>query len=376
MTDKSDDIDQSIIEDLIQLLDSLKKRQQEAGEKYRTAQSPIAEQEQGRFHGLSYAGRGVQEILEKTAPTCCTVRTNLQRDGRYAAPFVWTCRHCGEKISVTEWSQDTDTDEEIRTDGGSVVDRKGLLYALDRLAIGMESADPHIRHEAKRVAAQNISQIAHECKLQLDTENDLVTDGGTDMDGIDRIIDDTSSAVISNDGRYRYRLARMWDAEKPTLAWVMLNPSTADETEDDPTVRRCIGYAKDWGYGSIAVGNLFALRATDPSELDDDPNPIGEKNDFHLRKIANEAAKVVVAWGASYSGNGLGEVRRTYVTTLLEEETGEVFALDTTKDGHPVHPLYQPSDADPAVYTTNTDHRRLPREGDASQQSQDSEIDE
>jgi hypothetical protein len=173
--------------------------------------------------------------------------------------------------------------------------------------------------------------------------------------GTEQFVDDTSSAVISDDGRYRYRLTRTWNTEKPMLAWVMLNPSTADETEDDPTIRRCIGYAKDWGYGAIVVGNLFALRATDPSELDDDPTPIGQENDRYLREVASDAEKVIVAWGASYSGNGLGAVRRTYVTTLLEEEAGEVYALGTTKDDHPVHPLYQPADVNPVIYTTEID---------------------
>lgn len=167
----------------------------------------------------------------------------------------------------------------------------------------------------------------------------------------DLLRDDRSSAVLSDDRHYRYRLTRTWDTEKPRLAWVMLNPSTADETEDDPTIRRCIGYAKDWGYGSILVGNLFALRTPEPSELGNDPNPVGEENNRHLRLIANDAAKVMVAWGASYSDNGLGAVRRPFVTSLLEEVVGTVYCLGTTKDGHPVHPLYQPADAEPEPFT-------------------------
>jgi len=74
-----------------------------------------------------------------------------------------------------------------------------------------------------------------------------------------------------------YQLRRKWDSEKPTLAFIMLNPSTADEVEDDPTIRRCVGYAEDWGYGELIVGNLYAYRTSDPEELNKVENPIGPK---------------------------------------------------------------------------------------------------
>lgn len=105
----------------------------------------------------------------------------------------------------------------------------------------------------------------------------------------------SSDAVLSPDREYRYRLSRTWDSEKPTLGFIMLNPSTDDESEDDPTIRRCLGYAKDWGYGSILVGNLFGLRATDPSQLREHGNPVGPENDEHLQLICTEAEMVVAA---------------------------------------------------------------------------------
>jgi len=154
------------------------------------------------------------------------------------------------------------------------------------------------------------------------------------------IQDNRHGAVISDDNEYRYRLSRTWDTEKPTLAWVMLNPSTADETDNDPTCRRCINFAKDWGYGSIVIVNLFALRTPDPSNLRDHADPVGPENDEYLRDVCDEAEMVVAAWGANGSLNG----RAMEVAELLD---GDLHALDTTKDGHPVHPLYQPSDADP-----------------------------
>lgn len=156
--------------------------------------------------------------------------------------------------------------------------------------------------------------------------------------------DDRRGAVLSDDGQYRYRLTRTWDAEKPTLGFVMLNPSTADDVEDDPTITRCLGYAKDWGYGSLVVGNLFAYRATDPDDLRAATNPVGPENDEYLRDICSGAEKVVAAWGTDGALDGRGKE----VTSMLD---ASLYALDTTKDGHPNHPLYQPGDAEPERFT-------------------------
>lgn len=156
--------------------------------------------------------------------------------------------------------------------------------------------------------------------------------------------DDRQGAVISEDGAYRYRLWREWNAQKPTLAFVMLNPSTADASEDDPTIRRCLGYAKDWGYGKLVVANLFALRSTDPSNLRDHPNPVGPENDGHLQQVCDGAEKVIVAWGT----DGSLRDREMEVAGLLDDR--DLFALATTKDGHPAHPLYQPADTDPTLW--------------------------
>ncbi|PCR88706.1 hypothetical protein CP557_21800 [Natrinema ejinorense] len=169
-------------------------------------------------------------------------------------------------------------------------------------------------------------------------DRELRADGGTDDSPL--LQDNRSDAVLSDDGEYRYRLTRTWDAAKPTVAFLMLNPSTADASEDDPTIRRCLGFAKDWGYGSLVVANLFGLRTPDPSNLRDHPNPIGPDNDDHLRDVCTDAAQVVAAWGA----NGSLQDRARAVAKSLETD---LYALDTTKAGHPVHPLYQPKDAEP-----------------------------
>lgn len=152
--------------------------------------------------------------------------------------------------------------------------------------------------------------------------------------------DNRRTAEISECGTYRYRLSRTWDTERETVAFVMLNPSTADATDDDPTLTRCINYAKDWGYGSLVVANLFALRSTSPDNLARHPDPVGPENDRYLRAVCDEAETVVAAWGTD------GDLydRESEVADLLD---GDLYALDTTKQGHPNHPLYQPKDAEP-----------------------------
>lgn len=171
----------------------------------------------------------------------------------------------------------------------------------------------------------------------------------TDQSDTPMLTDERAGAEFGPDAhtgeerKYRYRLWRTWDVSKETVAFIMLNPSTADETEDDPTIRRCLGYAREWGYGKLVVGNLFAVRTSDPSDLYDFFDPVGPDNDEHLQAICDEAETVVAAWGAN---GGLGN-RGPEVAENLDVD---LCALDTTKDGHPVHPLYQPADAEPEPF--------------------------
>jgi len=174
------------------------------------------------------------------------------------------------------------------------------------------------------------------------------TDGGKESANTpsEEFVDDRCDAVLSDDGDYRYRLRRQWDQTKPTVAWIMLNPSTADATTDDPTVRRCLNYANRWDYGTLLVGNLFALRTPDPDDLRGHPAPVGPANDAHLQEIVAGADLVVCAWGSNGSLYG----RASEVATMLN---AEFRALNTTQAGHPVHPLYQPADADPELWSVN-----------------------
>lgn len=156
-----------------------------------------------------------------------------------------------------------------------------------------------------------------------------------------------SDAEISGDGLYRYSLIRRWSAG-PTLRWVMLNPSTADAHVDDPTIRRCTGFARAWGYGEIVVHNLFALRATDPRALRVHADPVGPDNDLYLRRVGSPPVPTVCAWGAHGALHG----RDRAVLAVLAESSTQVLCLGTTRAGQPRHPLYVPRTVTPTPMET------------------------
>lgn len=144
-------------------------------------------------------------------------------------------------------------------------------------------------------------------------------------------------AVLSEDGRYRYLLLRIWDQALPLLGWCCLNPSTADHLVDDPSLTRMIGFSREFGYGGLLLGNQFGLRATDPCELTYCADPIGPDNDHHLLS-ALAGLDVVCAWGASVPT--YWRHRPAAVAAQLRERDARLHHLGLTKDGHPRHPLY------------------------------------
>ena len=150
-------------------------------------------------------------------------------------------------------------------------------------------------------------------------------------------------------GPYRYRLWRTFDHgdQSHRILFVMLNPSTANAAQDDPTLRRCIGFASDWGFGSLEICNLFAYRATNPSALGRIRDPIGRENDNHIVEAAGRATLIVAAWGTR--GGLLG--RASLVTSLLTRSC-ELLCLGTTIGGAPRHPLYVRRDASLVIYAT------------------------
>jgi hypothetical protein len=142
-------------------------------------------------------------------------------------------------------------------------------------------------------------------------------------------------ATFSDCRTYRYNLWRLWDEDGPKLNVIGLNPSTADENVDDPTIRRCIGFAMDWGYGGLVMTNLFAFRSTDPKGLTAVDDPVGPKNDEFLEFWAC-AGTPLAAWGAHPMAQG----RSLDVIRMLHYL--EVECLGFTKGGAPRHPLYVP----------------------------------
>ena len=152
-------------------------------------------------------------------------------------------------------------------------------------------------------------------------------------------------ANISDCGRYRYGLWRTWDYSLPHVLFIGLNPSTADETEDDPTIRRCMGFARDWGYGGIYMANLFAWRSTDPKILDKmHTDPVGPGNDYWLETYSHNFRCIIACWG----GRGKILDRDIQVCRLLSGY--RLLALGLTLAGHPRQPLYLPRSAKPEPF--------------------------
>lgn len=153
------------------------------------------------------------------------------------------------------------------------------------------------------------------------------------------------SAVITQDGQYRWSLQRQWD-KGPMCAWVMLNPSIADAYTDDPTIRRCMNFARDWGYGGISVVNLYALRSTDPKALWQHPDPIGPHNDEELAFVAANCPLTVLAWGGNAPSS-----RAVAATDILhrtyEHDGHQLAVLGWTKNDQPRHPLYMRANTRP-----------------------------
>jgi hypothetical protein len=135
---------------------------------------------------------------------------------------------------------------------------------------------------------------------------------------------------------YRYRLERgPWMNGEGTVVFVMLNPSTATQVQDDPTIRRCVAFAQAWGFAWLKVGNLYALRATDPRDLFAAEDPVGPENDRWLARLARSATEVIVAWGASPHPQ---PSRARHVLELVESHAGAVRCLGQTQGLHPRHP--------------------------------------
>jgi len=152
------------------------------------------------------------------------------------------------------------------------------------------------------------------------------------------------TAEISPCGKYRFSLSRIWEEEKPKVLFIMLNPSTADSEIDDPTIRRCIGFARNWGFGGINVVNLFPFRATSPNSLFHQTNLIGNpgENTITISRYIDESALIICAWGNGPIVRRLmnrNEFYRHQLTMILSNKK-DLNCLGTNFDGYPKHPLY------------------------------------
>lgn len=157
------------------------------------------------------------------------------------------------------------------------------------------------------------------------------------------------TAIFSDCSRFRYVLTRSWNDEKPKLCFIGLNPSIATAEINDPTIRRCMGYAMDWGLGGILMLNLFAYRATDPADMFKARKrgvdiTGGRRNYFEaMREYISEyqAALTIAAWGNHGGGRGREALR----------EIPRIHYLRLNANRSPAHPLYLPSDLRPTLWT-------------------------
>jgi hypothetical protein len=154
------------------------------------------------------------------------------------------------------------------------------------------------------------------------------------------------SAIISPDGLYRYRLERRWDefaSKKFTICWIMLNPSTADASKDDPTIRKCVGFSRRWGFGGMIVVNLYAFRATSVRDLKIAiglNEAVGPENENHVYLALDDCDRAMVAWGAN------APAPPVQILKVLKKHCRAIDCFQPlTKNFQPPHPLMLPYDS-------------------------------
>jgi hypothetical protein len=166
------------------------------------------------------------------------------------------------------------------------------------------------------------------------------------------------SAMLSYDKKYRYQLTRSWSGEdgdgthNEPLVWIMLNPSTADALKDDATIRRCIGFSLNMGFGGIEVYNLFAYRATNPAALLECKDPVGQENDKYLQAIP-PGREIICAWGALPKGFGYQRLVLREKNVLMMLTGRKMRCFGYTQNGYPRHPVR-------LAYTTQLEEMLVP----------------
>ena len=154
----------------------------------------------------------------------------------------------------------------------------------------------------------------------------------------------STTCKFSKSRLYRYSLRRSWALGTTNqVLFIGLNPSTADSTSDDPTIRRCAKFAKDWGFNSLEVVNIFAFRATKPKDLFEEPHPVGIYNDSWIKKATQRSSLTVACWGSA----GIYRNRSEIIMDLVDN----LFCININRDNTPSHPLYLNSKLTPRPYT-------------------------
>ena len=154
---------------------------------------------------------------------------------------------------------------------------------------------------------------------------------------------DAGADIRGRRRQYRYALWRIWDDRRPAVMFIGLNPSTADAQVEDPTLVRCVAFARHWGYGGVYTTNLFAWRATDPGEMKKARSPVGRDNDGVICELAGKVEKVIAAWG----NDGVWMGRADAVRALIPE----LYYLRLNRSGQPAHPLYLPRGLRPRFWS-------------------------
>jgi hypothetical protein len=150
-----------------------------------------------------------------------------------------------------------------------------------------------------------------------------------------------SGATFSQCGQFRYRVWRRWTPFGSMVLFIGLNPSTANESRDDPTLRRCREFSQSWGYSGFTIVNLFAYRATDPTILSKVEDPVGPRNDAWIEKCAKASDIIIAAWGNHGLYAGRGKTVRKFIP--------EMYCLRMNRTGEPAHPLYLPKTLRPRL---------------------------
>lgn len=155
-------------------------------------------------------------------------------------------------------------------------------------------------------------------------------------------------ALIDESKKYRYQFTCEWNDGGRYVTFIMLNPSVGNQTQPDPTLRKCISYAKKWGYDGIKVANLFAYISTDPTALKDIDDPVGPENDHHILEMVRESEQVIVAWGQALPSPI--KTRRIQETLHLLREHDSYCLERTVRGNYPKHPLFLKGDLIPVIY--------------------------